>query len=784
MSELNVSSSGRKRIVLAVLTCFAAFMVASNIFMAPAMAADTISGTTTRITTDLAAQFDPAISGDIIVYTDLRNGNGDIYYYNITSGTETRATIATADEQLNDVSGNTIVYTEFGGSTGGGDIKAFNILTRVTSTVAADPTSAQGNPAIGGSIVAWEDGRDGNVEIYAKDLSSGVEKRLTVSPTATDYEPAVSGGRVAHTAIEGTQAQIFVTDFATLATKQLTTAGLHRYPDISGNIVVYQGKRADGDQDIFVYNLATSTETRISLPGVQRNPNVCGDWVSFEDLSAGNSDIRLYHIPTGTIFTAAATSSNEYLNDIDSNRIAYTVDEGGNLDIYLFTFIPDITPPTTTISSSDTLGSNGWYTSDVYVLLTATDDRSGVANTYYRIDGGTWLTYLDPFWITSEGIHTLEYYSVDYVDNTETIKSETIKIDKTLPTTAISVSGVAGLNDWWTSDVTVTLTATDTHSGIANTYYRIDGASWSAYTSSFSITTEGIHTVEYYSVDNAGHDETSIWAPPSPNSETIRIDKTPPDLIITEPTPGDYYNFEYINIAHITSDPISGIAQITEALDGTILTVDEPIDLSTLSLGTHTITVTATDVAGNTAIQQVTFNVIQISTDIDVTKTLNRYTRNDIGQGRLVSKTTVVNTGAPIIKIEDSEQFPNSFTLQTIAGVTIFDPSNPAYKYKIPPTAYTVQYITGGVNVTVTFPLAATLTYYDTSTGQWITQSVTLDNLPTNWVIQFQYILAPPSTLTPGTYTTTATVTAWTTPTNYTIEIATATLTIEEKKNP
>jgi len=84
------------------------------------------------------------------------------------------------------------------------------------------------------------------------------------------------------------------------------------------------------------------------------------------------------------------------------------------------------------------------------------------------------------------------------------------------PQTTITLNGQGG-PDVFTSDVTVTLTAVDNQSGVNHTLYKLDNADWNTYTEPFMVTTEGDHTVSYYSVDNAGNQETE-------NSRTFTIE--------------------------------------------------------------------------------------------------------------------------------------------------------------------------------------------------------------------------------------------------------------------
>ncbi|MDO8880914.1 MAG: cell wall-binding repeat-containing protein [Coriobacteriia bacterium] len=53
----------------------------------------------------------------------------------------------------------------------------------------------------------------------------------------------------------------------------------------------------------------------------------------------------------------------------------------------------------------------------------------------------------------------------------------------------------------------ITLGATDAGSGVASTLYRLDGGSQQTYTVPIEVTAPGVHTLEYWSVDVAGHAE-------------------------------------------------------------------------------------------------------------------------------------------------------------------------------------------------------------------------------------------------------------------------------------
>ncbi|WP_299094031.1 hypothetical protein [uncultured Metabacillus sp.] len=168
---------------------------------------------------------------------------------------------------------------------------------------------------------------------------------------------------------------------------------------------------------------------------------------------------------------------------------------------------------------------NGWYSSDVYVSVNATDDKAGVFKTLYSINNGSWDNKIYEFELQNEGIHTIEYKSVDNHGNEEELKSEAVKIDKTAPVTAASNV----LKNKTNKDVSITLSASDKHSGVAKTEYRMNDGEWTEYTEPINSFVKGKNLVDYRSIDNAGNVEAY-------KSFEVNMDKTAP---VTTPDKDD-----------------------------------------------------------------------------------------------------------------------------------------------------------------------------------------------------------------------------------------------------
>lgn len=303
-----------------------------------------LQGTLRQLTTDPSIQIDPAISGDLVVFTDARNGNDDVYYVDLVTGAEVQVTSSPEPQRLQDVSGDVIVYTDYAS---GPDIYGYDVTSATDFAVATSPLQDE-NPAIDAGLVAFEQSDGfGARDVWTADLAAGTSAPIAVTPEL-ESSPAVSGTRVAfeRRATATAPSDVVVHDLATGA--ELVVAGTaadERRPDLDGDLLVWDAEDASGERDVYVHDLATGVTTRIDLPGNQAVAHVSGDFVAFDDDGQGNPDVVLYHVPTGTLHRFTAPTSAEFLNDVDGRRVVFTSDASGNFDIWLYEFTVDVGTP-------------------------------------------------------------------------------------------------------------------------------------------------------------------------------------------------------------------------------------------------------------------------------------------------------------------------------------------------------------------------------------------------------------------------------------------------------
>ena len=241
------------------------------------------------------------------------------------------------------------------------------------------------------------------------------------------------------------------------------------------------------------------------------------------------------------------------------------------------TFELDNTGPVVTATLAPAANGAGWSNGDVAITWSATDAGSGVAS------GPT----------PSTGSQTDE---TDGTEHTATATdrlgnvgngSVTVKLDRTAPTIGATADPEPNADGWNRTSVTVTFACDDARSGVAT----CPGPT--------TVTSDvGGDTVTGTAIDEAGN--TSEQA-----SASVRIDSDAPQLaLVGGPSDGATYTEDTLPAAPTcdASDPLSGLAG------------DCSVEGYATSLGTHTVTATAHDRAGNTATRSASYTVRETTT--------------------------------------------------------------------------------------------------------------------------------------------------------------------------
>jgi beta propeller repeat protein len=112
---------------------------------------------------DSAAQTNPVIEGDYIVWEDRRAGNLDIYMYEISTGKEKPVCTDPSPQKTPAISDGRIVWAD--GRIKGTNIFIYDIATGQEKTVST-ASEYESNPSIDGNRIVWQDKRKGAMDIF------------------------------------------------------------------------------------------------------------------------------------------------------------------------------------------------------------------------------------------------------------------------------------------------------------------------------------------------------------------------------------------------------------------------------------------------------------------------------------------------------------------------------------------------------------------------------------------------------------------------------------------
>ncbi|MEU3793576.1 family 16 glycoside hydrolase [Streptomyces fructofermentans] len=270
----------------------------------------------------------------------------------------------------------------------------------------------------------------------------------------------------------------------------------------------------------------------------------------------------------------------------------------------------DTTAPVTSAEVTGTRNGDGAYVGAATVALSATDEGSGVERVEYAIgDAGAWQPYTTPVVVDQVGAHKVRHRAVDKAGNMSAEKAAEFTVvapptdDTTPPQTSASVSGEQNPQGEYVSMATVTVTASDTGSGVNTIEYAL-GASgaWQPYTAPVMVHETGAHTVRFRATDKAGNaaaEKSVAFTVVAPPAE----DTTPPVTGVgvegARNSAGAYINSAKVTVT-ATDAHGSGVAAIEYSLDGgPYLAYTAPVVVD--RAGAHTVAYRARDKAGNTS---------------------------------------------------------------------------------------------------------------------------------------------------------------------------------------
>ncbi len=250
---------------------------------------------------------------------------------------------------------------------------------------------------------------------------------------------------------------------------------------------------------------------------------------------------------------------------------------------------------------SGTPSTTGWSRGDVTVTWTASDALS-------QLDGDVPA----PTVVKGEGDDLSASASVkDKAGNTTATTVRGIKIDRTAPSTSVSVPDPLPTG-WYDKDVEVTLTGVDRLSGVAETFYSVDDGPAQEYTGKFIHALKGEHTITFWSVDKAGNVEDKT-APG--HSITLKLDGTPPTTTISLPAAfASGWYADKVTVAFAANDAESGVAKTYYSIDNGAAQQYDGTFMHTLD-GTHFITFWSVDSAGNVEDKTKPANTVEIKVD-------------------------------------------------------------------------------------------------------------------------------------------------------------------------
>lgn len=369
----------------------------------------------------------------------------------------------------------------------------------------------------------------------------------------------------------------------------------------------------------FVYDNTPPT-TSLEIP-VDEHKNIVSSRskieLKAEDKGIGLKEIR-YSIDSGNEHTYTYALNASSITQGEHTINYYSLDKVGNQEpMQSYTFYVDKSAPTIIEEIiAKTFFANGkeYASGKAQLKLTAFDNKAGIKEIRYSINGGEYLVYDKPVFLSSaSGDLVIKTYAVDNVNNTSQSQTASSKtdipfIDLTGPTLHHSFTGPqfsARDTIFVNSKTKIALKGIDQDAGVNRIEYRIDGKENLTYSGPFILSDEGIHEISYVGFDNVENTSTSTF--------TVKVDNTGPSVDYQFSTSnlkssGTPEYPKYVILFLTGTDKVVGLEKIKYGF-GQEVTSTYAAPIQGFASGDKSVIIEATDKLGNKTVKNLEFTI-------------------------------------------------------------------------------------------------------------------------------------------------------------------------------